>query len=218
MPEEQIQDRQVAYKVRINDLINGQYVEQEGWNPNYVLVNEKKISRVNIIGSVIDTQIGENLSTITIDDGSGNIQVRAFKEESFKLKDIQIGDVVIIVGRPRRNFNQYFISYEIVKKIDPLWSKVRLKELGEAFEQKPSPKENVHEENASKTEIKEESYDENRKKILELIKSKDEGNGAEIEEIILNSNINRQLVENIIQELIKDGEIYENIAGKVKIL
>ena len=30
------QKRQIAYKVRINDLLGGKYVKEEGWNPNYI--------------------------------------------------------------------------------------------------------------------------------------------------------------------------------------
>ena len=268
MPEEQqFQDRQIAYKVRIGDLINGEYIEQEGWKPNYVVVGDRKISRVNIIAGVIDKQIGENLSTLTVDDGSGNIQIRAFKEDSFKLQNIEIGDIVIIIGRPRRNFNQYFVSYEIVKKLDPAWAKVRLKELEKAFGLNPSPNQsplekNFNEENANPhNNIQEEKIEaspqvveekveeafekkplpnqppleknideekkkgekvlddhEERKNILEMVKSSDEGEGAEVEGVISNSGLDREKVEKILDELVKAGEIYENVAGRVKLL
>jgi hypothetical protein len=252
MPEEQeMQPRQVAFKVRIMDLIKGEYIEQEGWKPNYIVVGDKQVSRINIIAGVIDKQIGESLSTLTIDDGSGNIQVRAFKEDSFRLREIEIGDVVVVVGRPRKSANQYFISYEIVRKLDPLWAKVRMKEL----EVEPSneinvkqesplpPKENVPIENPTESvpiqniqeekqpflekNVVEEKKDEEkssedeyaeRKKILELIGKGDDGNGAELENILLESGLDRTKAEEIIQELIKAGEIYENIAGRVKLL
>lgn len=209
MPEEQIQPRQIAYKVKIGDLSKGEYIEQEGWLPNFIRLDGKQISRVNIIASVIDKQIGGSLSTITIDDGSGNIQVRAFNEDSVKLDNVEIGDIILAIGRPRKYGNRFFISYEIVKKIDPLWAKVRQKEL------------KINNEEIAKIENVKEDKDnfyQNKKIVLDLIRNIDDGNGANINDIISNSKLNYKKAEDIIQELIKAGEIYENIAGRVKLL
>ena len=228
MPEQQeMQQRQVAYKVRIGELFNGEYVEREGWEPNYIKVGERQISRVNIIANIIDKQIGENLSSLTIDDGSGNIQIRAFKEDSVRLNSIEIGDVVIVIGRPRKYGNNYFISYEIVKKLEPIWAKVRQNELGEISTLNTAPKvetpssENVNENTTNQENVQEEKIEdgfEDRKKILALIKEMDSGEGAEIDGIIINSGFEQAKADEIIQELVKAGEIYENVAGKVKIL
>lgn len=213
--EQQIQPRQVAYKVRIGDLIRGEYVEQEGWQPNYVIVKDKQVSRVNLIASVIDVQAGESLGTIIIDDGSGTIQVKAFNEDSAKINKVKIGDVVIVIGRPRRYGNQFFISYEIVRTVDPLWAKVRQKEFGDEII------DNVSKNIPIKINI-ERSIDinsnENRKMILDLIKNSDEGNGANIDEVINKSGFGKEDAEKILEELIKSGEIYENIASRVKLL
>jgi len=206
-----MQDRQVAYKIRIGDLLKGEYVEQEGWQPNYVKIGEKQVSRINIIATVVDKQIGASMGTITVDDGSGNIQVRAFNEEGMKLDNINVGDIVVIIGRPRRYGNQFYISYEIVKKLDPLWAKVRQMELGENNTNGTISKESVVEEKIDdETEM--------RKKILELIRNFDNGDGAEIEGLIMSSGFLRDRAEHILEELIKAGEIYENVAGKVKML
>ncbi|MAF51076.1 MAG: hypothetical protein CMH64_03200 [Nanoarchaeota archaeon] len=221
MPEQQeMQQRQVAYKVRIGEISRGQYVEKDGWEPNYIQVGEKQISRVNIIANVVDKQIGDNLSSLTIDDGSGNIQVRAFKEDSIRLNSVEIGDVVIVVGRPRKYGNNFFISYEIAKKIDPLWAKVRQKELGEMPKVENSAPQ-VTPMQSSQENIQEEKIEDNfedRKKILELIRNSDQGEGSEVDSVIASSGFDAKKAEDIIQELIKAGEIYENVAGKVKML
>lgn len=219
--QQEIQPRQVAYKVKIGDLLRGEYVEQEGWQPNYVKINEKHVSRINIIASVIDVAIGSSLSTITIDDGSGAIQVRAFNEDSIKLNMINIGDVVIIIGRPRKYGNQFFISHEIVKKLDPLWTKVRRKELGN-FPDISSVELNIINSNETRSIPKNHFINENihekKKKILDLVRNMDEGNGAGVDELILNSGLSKEEAENILEDLIKNGEIYENLAGKVKLI
>lgn len=210
MAEQQMQPRQIAYKVRIGDLLNGEYVEQEGWQPNFVRVGNKQISRVNIIATIIDTQPGANFGSVTVDDGSGALQVRAFNEDSAKLSLVNVGDVVIIIGRPRRYGNQIFVSYEIVKKLDPLWLKVRQKELGD------NPINGTQTINIQT--VKSGNVNENTKKILGLIQSMDRGNGADIDEVVNHSGLTKKEAEDILEDLIKAGEIYENIAGKVKLL
>ena len=40
--------RQIAYKVKIKDLLIGEYVKKEGWEPSYILHNEKRITRIKI--------------------------------------------------------------------------------------------------------------------------------------------------------------------------
>ena len=48
------QRRQIAYKVKIGDLINGRYVREEGWQPNYIVIGDgRQVSRVNMIGIVV---------------------------------------------------------------------------------------------------------------------------------------------------------------------
>ena len=224
---QEIQPRQVAYKVRIGDLLRGEYVEQEGWQPNYIRVGEKHISRANIIATIIDTQPGASFGSVTVDDGSGALQVRAFNEDSVKLGQLNVGDVVIIIGRPRRYGNQIFISYEIVRNLDPLWLKVRQKELGDTpiitngVSTQPvvaSVQNNgsVQTETVQGEPVKD--INEDRKKVLELIRNMDEGNGSDVDGVITKSGLTQQEAESILEDLIKAGEIYENIAGKVKLL
>ena len=212
--QQQMQPRQIAYKVRIGDLLRGEYVEQEVWQPNFVKVGERQISRTNIIATIIDIQPGANFGSITVDDGSGALQVRAFNEDSAKLNQLNVGDVVIIIGRPRRYGSQMFISYEIVKKLDSLWLRVRQKEIGD----NPITINGLSEPVVNIQTVRPGNVHENKKKILELIRNMDRGNGADIDSIVTNSGLNQKDAENILEELIKAGEIYENIAGKVKLL
>ncbi len=70
MPEPQ--KRQIACKARIADLINGQYVKEEGWTPNYIITKQgKHISRINLIGTVISkTEEGLNYQSIVVYNSS----------------------------------------------------------------------------------------------------------------------------------------------------
>ena len=75
MPE--IRKRQIAYKIRIKDILEGKYVKEEGWNPNYIVTaNEKEVSRVNIIGIVIDKQFEFNKYVLDCEiDAEGFVKI-----------------------------------------------------------------------------------------------------------------------------------------------
>lgn len=196
MPEQK--ERQIAYKVRISDLLKGDYIVQDGWDPNYIKSGNIKISRVNIIGVIVDKQLTENLATLTIDDGTANITAKSFNEEIKKVENINIGDVILLIGRPRKYNEQLFISIEIIKKIDSQWTKVRKLELGE-------------EEQKVETKIKTP-----REKILNVVKSMDNSEGVNISEVL--NKVNIENGEELIDELLKEGELYENKPGKIRTL
>jgi len=204
---QEIQQRQVAYKMPISMLLNNQYIEQSGWNPDYIQVNERQVSRINLIATVIDKQIAESFATITLDDSTGTIKARAFNQDVRKIHDINIGDPVLAIGKPRKFNESLFLNLEIIKKLDPLWTKVRQLELKQEF--------NLSENISNPFTIPLNTYNE---KILNLIKDKDLGDGADVNEVINSSGLNEKQTEEIISELIKLGEIYEPKPNKIKIL
>ena len=196
MPEQQIQPRQTAHKVCIKDLFNGVYVQQEGWLPNYIQVLDKQVSRINLIATVIDKQTFDSLITISLDDGTGVIQAKTFNEDTKKLQNINIGDFILLIGRPRRYNEQLFLTIEIIKKIPPVWGKVRKLELEKVNKQDDSGQEN------------------DRQKLFSIIKKLDTGQGADISEVL--KMLNPEKGEAVINNLLKLGEIYENRPGYIK--
>ncbi|MBN2458324.1 hypothetical protein JXB31_04305 [Candidatus Woesearchaeota archaeon] len=111
--------RQVAVKSWISDIINGRYVKEEGdWNPNYVITQRKiRVSRTNILGVMVsEPAVDPGHYSFVIDDGSSKITVRSFDDKP--PKDIAIGDVIKIIGRPREFGSEIYIMPEIIKKID----------------------------------------------------------------------------------------------------
>ena len=48
--------RETAAITSVDDLLQAEYVVQEGWLPNYVQTPTRKLTRVNIIGIVVDKQ------------------------------------------------------------------------------------------------------------------------------------------------------------------
>jgi len=210
MPE---QKRQTAYKIRIRDILDNEYIRTDDWSPNYFLVNGKKVSRVNIIGTVVSDIMDDlNFRYIMIDDGSGKIPLRDF--DNSVIKDISLGDVVLVIGKPREYGKEKYIVPEIIKKIeDKRWLDVRKKELEQEYKVKVEHKEMEDEEREKSIEeefIKEEKtpYQE----VCDIIKEKDKGEGVSLDEI------NIENAERIINDLLLQGEVFEVKPGRYKLL
>ena len=216
--------RQVAYKVRISDLISNKYTKEEGkWEPNYVQIGDLKVSRVNVIANVISNyQSGEgDYSTITIDDGTESIQLKAWKEDTRVMEGIEIGDIVLVMGKIREYNEEKYITPEIIRKLEePEWLLYRKKELEKIYGEAKKRKE---EEKESSITIKEEvvsnkKSDPERQKILNIVEKLSSKEGADKLEIIKESGLEEQEADGIIQSLLMDGEIFELKPGKIKIL
>lgn len=211
----QNQKRQIAFKISLKTLKSGNYVQQEGWQPNYIETAGKKISRANIIAVIISQPVQENNSVhFIIDDGTDNIQVRKFEESEVH---VQLGDIVNIIGRPREYNGERYVIPEIIKKIDnPKWAEVRKKELER--EENIQEEENKIQNTQEKPQVEEvfEEENQNISKIIQTIKESDNGDGAVFEEVIEKSGI--EFAEKILTNLLKEGEIFEIAPGKLKVL
>ncbi len=218
MPEPQ--KRQIACKARIADLVNGKYVKEEGWTPNYIITKQgKHISRVNLIGTVISKNEGEqNYQSLIIDDGSGSIPLRSF-EKNETINNTEIGDIIIVIGRPREYGSEKYIVPEIIKKINNnKWINVRKVELEienlktaelSAKEEKVIV-ENIEPEEQTKSIIS------NSKLVYETVKELDSGQGVDIDDIIKKTGIKD--TEEIIKKFLREGEMFEISPGRIKIL
>lgn len=209
MPE--VKKRETAYKLRIGDLLRGnQIFEQYSDNPNprlvHVELGDKKIVRVNIIANVVDrfeSQRETKFASITMDDGSGQIKARVFREEISKINDITHGDTVLVIGLVRSFNKELYVLPEIIKKYDPKYLLVRKLEID---------KENkVYNDNRSTKAF--------RDQIIDLIKSSEKNDGIDKEEIIMAlKDSNPKIISEEIKRLLEDGIIYEPRPGRVRYL
>jgi len=214
--------RIVSKKVWIKDLVRGKYVKGEGWDPNYVEIGGEKISRVHLIATVVSKFISEdgNYGTLTLDDGTETIRVKAFGPDVVKLKNPKIGDIVRFIGRVKEYEEEIYLSPEIIRRIeDPNWIIVHKLELGKPATGEPAPEEvkpTIPEEVAEEV-IREEDLSV-QDKILNLIRDLDLGEGAEIDEVIAKSELDVAEAKSVIVGLLKSGDIYEPKKGKLKVL
>jgi len=220
MPEPQ--KRQIACKVRVADLINGRYVKEEGWTPNYIITKQgRHISRINLIGTVISKgDDGQGYQSLIIDDGSGSISLRSF-EKNETINNAEIGDVIIVIGRPREYGSEKYIVPEIIKKINNnKWINVRKIEIEIEYANKvpgsikeePVVVENISDSNEEKTEKPASSH----QVIYETVKELDSGQGVDIDDIIKKTGIKD--AEEIIKKFLREGEMFEIRPGRIKIL
>lgn len=208
MVEEQLK-RLTARKLWIKDLLAGTYVKEEGMKPNHIALSDgSQASRVNIVGVVVITG-SEGMPTLVLDDGSGRITVRTF-EPSERLSKLQVGDPVLIVGRPREFNNEKYILPEIVRKIDVSWFEVRKLELNASpIAHQPEPVPIVNEEPVEDAFILTEN-------VLGIIRSLDGGQGADTDSVI--NQLNVLDAEKTIRLLLQSGDIFEVSPGKIKVL
>jgi RPA family protein len=198
--------RETAMICTVDDLLRGNFVRTEGWNPSYFSTRLGDVSRANLIGVVVSKESAEGL---LLDDGSGRILLRSFGEVSFL--EIDVGDLILVIGRPRVYNEQKYVLPEIIKKISQKWGAYRQLQL-------EILKKNLKQERKEeRIPLKEEERPINHyQNILAFIRDLDSGEGADVEEVIKRSATPNG--ENIIKKLIEEGEIFEFRPGKIKVL
>src|SRR3989338_4808599 len=195
---EDFKKRQTACKVSIKNITSGKSFREEGWEPDYVLVEAKKISRANIIGVIVE----KNNDEIAVEDWTGRISLKNF--DSSKNFYVSPGDVCLIIGKVREYTGQRYVIPEIIKKIaDNRWIDIRKIELKNVSEKKGY-------------EIIEVYKEHNSQKIMEVLREKDSAEGVDVSLIL--DLFKNEPVEEVISDLIKEGEIFELRPGRLKIL
>ena len=211
MPEleqKTFQKRQVAYKARISDILNSVFMKDE-MSAGFIKINDVVVSRVNLIATIVyKSEQEQNSNSVMIDDGTGKIILKSF-EAFIPFSKIDIGDMVLAIGKVREFNNEKYIIPEILKKLDDNWwmnvRKLELKNsviIGQKEEKLeevsesvlPNPSENIH----------------------SLIRKMDTGDGADIDDVVKHSLVSD--AEAIISRLLENGDIFEIKPGRVKVL
>ena len=193
--------REIAYKVRIKDILDGRYIKEEGeWVPNYAITADgRRISRANIIGIVI----AKKDDFFIIDDGA-KISARFFN--GIKM-DFDVGDTILLIGRIREFNNEIYIVPDATKRIDNRWMDVRKHELSLTV--------GTSEPNGLADAAVENKAEHNEDGLIETIKRLDNGNGADVGEIL---KMKGSEMKKVIESLLKNGDIFEIVPGKIKVL
>lgn len=196
--------RHTAYKLKIGDVLSGNQIT-DGEKLKYIEVNGKNVARVNLIANIVEKFIQDEekkFASITLDDASGQIKLKAFGEDIEKLKTFDQGDTVLTIGMVREWNNEVYVTPEIIKKKQPEY--LLLRKL-ENDMQKPK-------------EIDKKEVSEVKDKIVEIIKREEVNNGADVKNIITELGAKQEVVNQEIRKLLEEGTIYEPRPGKVRYL
>ncbi len=206
--------RQTAYIFWIKDMLNAapELTPEGGRVYN---IRGKPARRVNIIAAVVDTYENEakTYRSVTLDDGSGQIRVKAWDEDVSKLL-LNPGDIVIVAGFLHESLGEIFVRPEFARKIEAEWAFARRKYLNYVYGELKAESLKVVEEAIGEAI---EPTMEARGKMVSLIEEAPEGRIA-VEELIEKAGMSRRLAEKVIKELTNDGEIFSPKAGFVQAL
>ncbi len=202
--------RNIAYKLRIGDILIGKpIINQERFQ--FLELGNKKIVRVNVIGNIVDKYQSEGEKKylfLTLDDGSGQIQIRVFGDDIEKFKEVQHGETVLIIGVIRYWNNNSYLSPEIIKEKNPKYLLIRKLELEKSRSE--------FQENKT---IEKEQIKALKDKILDMIKNSEKDGGLETDKIITEMrDASPEIINQEIQKLLEEGIIFEPRPGKVRYL
>ena len=208
----------------IKRLREGTYVEMPGWDPNYVIIDNRiKASRVNLIGIVTLAEPDGGGARYTLTDGTGDLLLRSYEGSELR---IDPGDPVVVIGRPRAFQNEIFLAVELIRKIDQRWAHHRKRHLESLNAQRatlevieaPEPSEQPPPSDPSPQgdTPKPESDTE---RLYAMIETIDSGDGADLSDILIKAQSEGiENAEKAINHMLEMGDIFEIRAGKLKVL
>ncbi|MCK5449374.1 OB-fold nucleic acid binding domain-containing protein [Candidatus Pacearchaeota archaeon] len=202
---QEMRKRNIAYKMRIGDVLKGRPMMSEG-KFLFLEIGDKKVVRINVLANCVDKYIQEGekqFASLTVDDASGQIKLKAFGEDIGPLKDVLQGDTLQIIGNVREWNGELYMIPEVIKKVDPRWLLVRKLEI----------------QNARKDIPVEEKGDSGLKNsIMEKIKGAEADGGIDIDTIIMDVEASPDLINGEIKKLLEEGLVYEPRPGRLRYL
>jgi RPA family protein len=199
----EIRKRNIAYKIRIGDVLKGKPFMEEG-KFLFLELGNMKIVRVNMIANCVDKYVQDSekkFASLTVDDASGQIKLKAFGDDIGALKEIMQGDTLQIIGNVREWNGELYIIPEIAKKVDPRWLLVRKLEIQNLKKDLPSD---------SNSPI--------REVVMKKIKESEGDGGIDVDTIIMDVESRPELINGEIKKLLEEGLIYEPRPGRLRYL
>lgn len=208
LPDQEQFKRHIAFKFRIGDLLIGKpVINNERFA--FLELGAKKIVRVNIAGNIVDKyeSTGETkYLTFLLDDGSGQIRLKVFGDDTAKFSNVLQGQTVIVIGLLRHWNNELYIAPDLIREQDPRYLLIRKLEIEKAKKADPIA--------LGKTEIIAV-----KDRILGAIKNAEEQGGIEKEKLIMDlTDISPEIINQEIQKFIEEGIVFEPRPGKVRYL
>jgi len=226
--------RETAHKLRIGEILSGTPIvedipQEAAPDPTQALgsgaikerfrfleLGERRVIRVNIIANIIEiynSQGEKKYASVTVDDATGQIRIKAFGDDVSMFDSLSQGDTILVVGVLRSYNRELYIMPEIMKKADPKYLLIRKLELDKAAGiKKLSPSASAQAGNPNS-----EKPLDTRDQIIEMIKAGSQSGGITTESIITNlKSASPEAINSEIIHLLEDGIIYEPRPGIVR--
>lgn len=204
-------ERWTAKKLRIIDLVRGEWVKREG-EAGFVLTPYKEeIRRARILATCVNKFVSDdgNFASITLDDSTACVRAKVWKDLK-PILGMEVGWLVDVIGRVREYDDEIYLVPEIIRKLDdPNWELLRRLELIDKIKRLKAGKGKEVEEVK-----KEKESDELRREILAVIEQAKDG--MEYNKIAEKVKASQEQLEAIINELLGEGICYEPTPGKIK--
>jgi len=201
----EIRKRNVAYKLRIGDVLKGVPMMDEG-KFLFLELGDKKVVRVNLLANCVDKFVSEgekSFASLTVDDASGQLKLKVFGEDIDRVANIMQGDTLQIIGNMREWNGEIYMIPEVVKKVDARWLLVRKLEIQRSRKDLPEVQ-------GGKNELK--------NMILDKIKASEADGGIDREALVMDVEAAPDAIEGEVKSLLEEGLVYEPRPGRLRYL
>ena len=202
---QEIRKRNIAYKMRIGDVLKGKPMMDEG-KFLFLEIGDRKVVRINVLANCVDKYVQEGekqFASLTVDDASGQIKLKAFGDDIGPLKEVLQGDTLQIIGNVREWNGELYVIPEVIKKVDPQWLLVRKLEIQNARKDMP---------------VAENGDSSLKNGIMQKIKDAETDGGIDIDTIIMDIEASPDLINGDIKKLLEEGLVYEPRPGRLRYL
>ena len=217
-------ERMTAKKVRIADIASGEWVQQDGMEPSYVITKSgERVSRARIMATIVSKFLSEdgNFGSVTIDDGTDTIRAKCFKDMD-PLDKAETGQLVDMTGKVREYNGEVYIIPEIIRQVkNPNLLLLRKLEITKRLRDLKASGGEEQAGGKAAEDAKEaveggagKAKDDLRDRILSIIDASKEG--IEYAKLIEKSGQPEEKVESAVNGLLSEGICYEPTPGKIK--
>jgi RPA family protein len=104
-----------AVKLRIQDIVHGSFED------TYVHTVSGDVDEVRILGTVVDVFITDDESyiSLTVDDGTETIRIKAWRQDVEELKQYSTGDIIDVVGKIREYNEEVYVVPDVISAVSP---------------------------------------------------------------------------------------------------
>ena len=205
-------DDRTAFKLFIRDAVE-RTLEKSEEGKSYIEYDGKKIFSVRLMGVVVSKYESERFTILTVDDSTETVSVRIFGDDRDRFEDVAVGDSVDVFGTLREYEGETYVAPWLIRRVDdPNWEVVRSLELLLRAKKTgvAAPLEEVLD------TVEERSPADLKHAILELLNRLDEGDGADYNAVLKESGLSDNELDQTLNALLSESEIYEPKIGKFK--